>query len=70
MSYGTDRTYVETRLAEVVANIAICLIHQTRYLLDQQIRAREKAVLAEGCLRERMTKARLQVRARQRGGVG
>ncbi len=28
---------METRPAEVVANIAICLIYQTNYLLDQQI---------------------------------
>lgn len=66
-TYETYRTYVETRPAEVVANIAICLIHQTNYLLDQQIRALEKAFLAEGGLRERMTKARLQARDRQRG---
>jgi four helix bundle suffix protein len=48
--------------AEVVANIAICLIHQTNYLLDQQIRRLEKDFLKEGGLRERMTRARLQSR--------
>lgn len=37
-SYETYRTYIESRSAEVVANIVICLIHQTNYLLDQQIR--------------------------------
>ena len=29
------REFAETRPAEVIANIAICLIHQTNYLLDQ-----------------------------------
>jgi four helix bundle suffix protein len=61
-SYETYRTYLETRPAEVVANILICLIHQTNYLLDQQIRALEKAFLEEGGLRERMTRARLRHR--------
>ena len=37
----------------------ICLIHQTNYLLDQQLRQLERAFLAEGGLRERMTRARL-----------
>jgi four helix bundle suffix protein len=49
----------------VVANIVICLIHQTNYLLDRQIRQLEKAFLEEGGLRERMTQARLAKRARQ-----
>ena len=31
------REFVETRSAEVICNIAICLIHQTKYLLDQQL---------------------------------
>lgn len=63
-SYETYKTYVDTRPAEVVANIAICLIHQTNYLLDRQIRSLEKAFLAEGGLRERMTRARLAHRNR------
>src|SRR5439155_10624871 len=37
-SYESYRTYFETRPPEIVANIIICLIHQTNYLLDQQIR--------------------------------
>ena len=69
VSYETFRTYIETRPAEVVANIIICLIHQTNYLLDQQIRALEKAFLAEGGLRERMTRARLQRRNAQQNGA-
>ena len=69
-SYETYRTYAETRPAEVVANIAICLIHQANYLLDQQLRRLEQDFLKEGGLRERMTRARLQARDRQRNGRG
>ena len=61
-SYETYRTYIETRPAEVVANIIICLIHQTNFLLDQQIRQMERAFLEQGGLRERMTQARLRRR--------
>ena len=61
-SYESYRTYIETRPAEVVANILICLIHQTNYLLDQQLRQLEQAFLKQGGLRERMTRARLQYR--------
>ena len=65
-SYETYVTYVETRSSEVVANIIICLIHQANYLLDQLIRKLEKDFLAEGGLRERMTRARLAQRAKQK----
>jgi four helix bundle suffix protein len=54
--------FVETRTPEVVANIALCLIHQTNYLIDQQLRRLEKHFLEQGGLRERMTRARLQYR--------
>jgi four helix bundle suffix protein len=64
-SYEAYRTYIETRPPEVVANILICLIHQTNYLLDQQLRQLEKAFLEEGGLRERMTRARLSARSQQ-----
>lgn len=63
-SYKTYKAYVETRSAEVVANIVVCLIHQTNYLLDQQIRRLERDFLNEGGLRERMTRARLTARSR------
>jgi four helix bundle suffix protein len=66
VSYENYESYVETRSAEVVANILICLIHQANYLLDQLIRKLEKNFLAEGGLRERMTRARLAQRAKQK----
>ena len=62
VTYESFRTFVETRPPETVANIAICLIHQTNYLLDQLKRRLEKDFLAEGGLRERMTRARLAIR--------
>jgi len=54
--------FAETRSGEVVANIALCLIHQANYLLDQQIRRLEQDFLREGGLRERMAKARIESR--------
>ncbi len=56
------KEFGETRPAEVLANIAICLIHQANYLLDQQIRKLEKDFIAQGGLRESMTRARLKYR--------
>jgi len=69
-TYEAYREFCETRPADVVANIAICLIHQANYLLDQQIRRLEKDFLKDGGLRERMTKARLQARDQQRHNRG
>jgi len=63
-TYEDYREFVETRPAEVVANIALCLIHQTNFLIDQQLRRLEKDFLEQGGLRERMTRARLQYRNR------
>jgi four helix bundle suffix protein len=63
-SYETYRTCIETRPPAVVANIIVCLIHQTNFLLDCQIRQLEHAFVKEGGLRERMTRARLAERGR------
>jgi four helix bundle suffix protein len=64
-TYELYRGFFETRPPEIVANIALCLIHQTNYLVDQQIKRLEKDFLKKGGLRERMTRARLEARARQ-----
>jgi len=58
-SFETYRKYAETRSPEVVANIALCLLHQANYLLDRHLRALEQSFVKEGGLRERMTRARL-----------
>ncbi len=68
INYETYREFVETRSSEVIANIAICLIHQANYLLDQQIRQLERDFMNEGGIRERMTRARLQQRNRNQWG--
>lgn len=69
LTFEVFRTFCETRSDEVIANIAICLIHQTNYLLDRQIRWLEQNFIKEGGLRERMTRMRLQHR-NQKGKKG
>jgi len=61
-SYKTYRDFMESRPPAVLANIAICLIHQTNYLLDQLVRRLETDFVQKGGLRERMTRARLNHR--------
>ena len=61
-SFEDYRGFAETRPPEVVANIALCLIHQANYLIDQQLRRLEQDFANEGGLRERMARVRLQVR--------
>jgi len=65
-SYETYRTFFETRPAETFANIMICLIHQTNYLLDKQIARLEKDFLEKGGLKENMFRARVEYRDKQR----
>lgn len=63
--YETFRKGIESEDPAISANVIIGLIRVTSYLLDQQIRRLEAAFLKEGGLRERMTRARLQQRARR-----
>ena len=60
------REFMDTRPPAVLANIAICLIHQTNYLIDQQLRTLEKEFIQQGGLRERMTRVRLANRNQSR----
>jgi four helix bundle suffix protein len=62
-SFATYRPFVESRPAEVVANIALCLIHQANYLLDAYLHGLGDAFVSQGGLRERMSRARLVHRA-------
>ncbi len=64
-SYLTYKTYIEQSSNEVAANTMACLIHQTNYLLDQQLRALEKDFLKEGGFTERLYHARSQARKRK-----
>ena len=68
VSYESYREFFDTRSGNIVANILICLIHQTNYLLDHQLKRLEQDFLNEGGLRERMTRARLAARAQQQRG--
>ena len=64
-AYTTYSSYIEEAAPEVAANTVICLIHQTNYLLDQQLRQLERAFLEEGGFTERLYKARRATRRKQ-----
>ena len=64
-SYSTYRSYIESSPPELAANTIICLIHQTNYLLDQQLHQLEKAFLEEGGFTERLYQARLEARRKK-----
>ena len=61
-SYKSYRPYIEEASPEVAANTLICLIHQTNYLLDQQLRQLEGRFLKEGGFTERLYKKRRETR--------
>lgn len=63
-TYETFRPGFEHRDPAVCANVIIGLIKLTCYLLDRQLKRLEQDFLKEGGLRERMTRARLEVRNR------
>jgi len=54
----TYRAYIEHAPPQVAANTVICLIHQTNYLLDQQLRQLERAFLQDGGFTERLYRER------------
>lgn len=58
-TYELYREFMDTRPPTVIANIAVCLIHQTNYLLDPQLKRLERDFLKGGGFRERMTRARV-----------
>jgi len=61
-SYGTYRTYVEDGDAETAANCLVCLVNQTNYLLDQQLRQLDRRFLEEGGMTERLYRMRQERR--------
>lgn len=64
-SYLTYRPYIEQGSPEVAANTMLCLIHQTNYLLDRQLRALEQEFLKEGGFTERLYRTRSQMRRKK-----
>jgi len=67
-NYETFRKGIENPNPAIAANVMIGLTKLTSYLLDQQIRQLERSFLKEGGLRERMTRARLSERTREKRG--
>jgi four helix bundle suffix protein len=61
-SYKTYRTYIEKGSEEVAANTIVCVIHQTNFLLDQQLRTLEKDFVNEGGFTERLNRVRTEAR--------
>ena len=63
-----DRDYfldlARTRPPEVIANMAICLIFQAKFLLMRQLEFLEGKFLREGGMRERMSRMRRAVKDR------
>ena len=70
LAYAEDRSYlrykpyIECSPPEVAANAIICVIHQTNYLLDQQLRQLERQYLEEGGFTEKLYSARQMRRKR------
>jgi four helix bundle suffix protein len=65
-NYDTFKKGIEHADPAIAGNVMIGLIKLTNYLLDQQLRHLEEAFVKEGGLRERMTRARLNERAKNR----
>ena len=61
-NYNTFKKAIENPEPEICANVMICLIKITTYLLSRQLKTLETAFINEGGLRERMTKARIDKR--------
>jgi len=64
-NYQTFEKGIENENPEICANVLICLVNITTYLLARQIKSLEKDFLENGGLRERMTKARIENRNRK-----
>lgn len=66
LSYKSDKSYTTYEsymsAAETAANCAICMIHQTNYLLDRQIDVLEKKFIKEGGYTESLYRKRRDYR--------
>ena len=65
-TYETFRKAIEHESPEICANTMITLINITIYLLGQQVKKLEADFLKEGGLKEKMTKARIEMRNKRR----
>lgn len=66
LAYAQDKSYSSCRSyfnnPETTANILICLIHQTSYLLDRQLQTLSKDFLEKGGFTERLYRKRKEFR--------
>jgi len=69
-TYETFRKGIEHPDPAICANVIIGLIKVTNYLLDRQVKRLERDFVEEGGIRERMTRARLEARAKQKRRKG
>ncbi|MBK8806790.1 MAG: four helix bundle protein [Bacteroidales bacterium] len=65
-NYETFKKGIENESPEICANVMIGLIAVVSFLLSKQIKSLEIAFINEGGLKERMTKARLNIRNKGR----
>jgi four helix bundle suffix protein len=65
-NYGTFKKGIEHSDPAICANVIAGLIKVTCYLLDRHLERLEQDFLKEGGLRERMTRARIAARTKQR----
>jgi four helix bundle suffix protein len=56
---------MEQKPDKIAANAMICVIHQTNYLLDQQLRQLEKQFLEQGGFTERLFRVRSENRRKR-----
>jgi four helix bundle suffix protein len=66
-TYATFEKAFEHEQPEISANSILCLIQIVSYLLKQQIKKLESDFVKEGGLRERMTRARIEQRNKDKG---
>ncbi len=66
LCYRKNRSYIESGSPETAANTMICLVHQTNYLPDRQLRSLEKEFLEEGGFTERLYRTRVKMRGGRR----
>lgn len=65
-NYAIFKKYIESDDPDVVVNTIVTLIYTSQYLLSRLIKNLENDFLLNGGLRERMSKARTEVRKNQR----
>jgi four helix bundle suffix protein len=68
-NYETFKKGIEHSDPAICANVIAGLIKVTHYLLDQLLRRLERDFVEQGGLRERMTRARLNYREKDRRGT-